>query len=185
MLTGPPGSIDFDADVEMVGLCFPGVQQATEEVILRSRDRMKRARAVEGVGEDLCLRRRCTPPSIINLDPVRCVSRAHDPAGDNLEPAVRDQLGDGCANLGRDPMTVHVPPRAYVAQEPPMLVVIQALPDLVAMRPEAVDGSAPAELGASAAEPAKEWPETSRQLSGFDRDGLEIAMSARGKPPPG
>ena len=83
-------------------------------------------------------------------------------------------------------MAVDVPPRAGVTQEALLLVLIEALPQQMAVWPQTVDRSTPADLAAAAPQPAQELANAAAgDLILLNRRWVEIGMGARGKAAPG
>ena len=91
---------------------------------------------------------------------------------------------DRVRDLRRDAVAVNVPPRPRVAHEAALVGRAQALPQRMAVRPQAVDRRAPADLApiaaaASATARANSRPEPRPGSTGA---GLEIGMRARDLP---
>ena len=122
MLPGPRTLFDLKADAEMIGPDSTRVEQTPQEQVLRSSDCVKRAGAVEGVGELHVLDQPSAAFAELDGEAFRFVARGDYPPGDNLETSPTNQSGNGSGNLRSDPVPVHVPPGARVAEESPLLL---------------------------------------------------------------
>src|SRR5205085_2972260 len=134
MLSGAAGSVDLETDAKVIRPDFVRIEQAAQQRVLRTRDRVQRARAVEGISEGLRLHRVRAATPVLDGNAVRCVRRANNAAGDDLQPALADHPSNGRRDLRRDAVAVNVPPRASMAQEPALLLTAQALPQRMAVR---------------------------------------------------
>ena len=84
------------------------------------------------------------PPSAeLDFEPVRHLASDEDLAGYDLKAIFRDQPRDRRTNLRGDSVTVYVPPRPRMAKETALLIDVEALPNRMAIWPQAIDGSAP------------------------------------------
>src|SRR5689334_8551564 len=149
MLASAAGSADFYADTEMIRPNLTGIEQASKQRVLRPRDRMQRAGAVEGVGECLALGLGLATAPVLDLESAWNIGSGHNPPRDDLEPPVGDHSSDRRSHFRRNPVTVHVPPGPGVPKEAMLLVRIEALPDRVTIRAQAVHGSAPTHIRAT------------------------------------
>src|SRR4051794_38035094 len=141
---------------------------------------MEWARAIEGIGK--CQFAGCVGTASPDLDEerVRLLDPGNDSSGHDLHPTFRDELSDRRGDFGCDPVPVDVPPRPRMPKEAPLLLAAEALPQSVAMRPEAVDRGLPAHLGASLPQPAPDFAQiVLGELVVFDGRRLEVRMGPR------
>src|SRR5687767_3289653 len=102
-----------------------------------------------------------------------------DPPRDDLELAQLDKPFDTPRDFGRYTVAMDVPPWANMAQEAPLLRLAEALPDGVAVRPQAVDCGAPADRRSPIEQPAPQPLQRSqRHLLQGDRRHAMIGMGA-------
>src|SRR6185295_2938557 len=114
MLTRAAGSINFDADVEMVRLHLTSVEQAAQHRVLRASHCVKRPRTVESIAHDHRVVGLSVTAPEDYLNPLGRFARRNDPPGDNLEPAVADHARDGGPDLRRNAVTMDIPIRPRV-----------------------------------------------------------------------
>jgi hypothetical protein len=82
-------------------------------------------------------------------------------------------------------MPVNIPPRPRMANETPLLAVIERLPQGVAMRPQAIDRCSPANFRAAPPEPAPQAQHRSlRDIVQIDWSGIECGVAPRRKSAP-
>src|SRR5438105_2165322 len=124
MLAGAAGSVDFETDAEMIGPNLAGVEQAAEQRVLRARDRVKWAGAVECVGKVLRPQGLRAPAPIFDLDAVRSFMRPDDAPGDDLKPSLGTRPRDDVGDFGRNTVTMNVPPVPHMTQEAALLVAV-------------------------------------------------------------
>jgi len=179
MLAGAAGSVDFQSDAQMIRPNLAPVQQAAQQWVLRANDRMERSGAIERISETLAPAVTRSPPTIRDLDTRVGLARRLDAAGNHLKLAVRNHPRDRIGNFRRDAVSVNVPPGARMAEEAPLLRLAEALPKRVAVRTQAVDRRAPADLGAPFSEPAEHCAKAARQLFLLDRRRVEIGVRTR------
>jgi hypothetical protein len=169
MLAGAAGSINFEANAEMIRLDLSMIEEAPQQWILRSSNRMKGTGAVEAVAETHRLHRRGATAAIFDFDANPALPRGHDPARDDLEPPIGDHARNGSSDFRSNPMAMDVPPRARVPEEAALLIDAKALPQWVAVRPKTVDGRTPAHIGGAPPEPAPKGADgAGRNLLLFD-----------------
>src|SRR3954451_1791794 len=139
MFAGPAGSIDRQADIEVIRLRCTGIEQAAQHGILGLSNRVQRPRGVERVTDDhRSIDRRASRP-IGDLQSPIGVARGDDAPRDQLEPALANKLGNSLSNLGSDPVAMNVPIGPGVAEEAALLAGIYALPNRVTVRTEPID----------------------------------------------
>jgi hypothetical protein len=163
MLAGATGSVHLQPDPQMVGPNVARIEQAAEQGVAGSFHRVERAGAIERISESFALHCGGAATAILNVDPtVRFASR-EDPPGNDLEPPLADKSRDGCADLRRNAVPVHVPPWPRVAQEASLLVCVEALPQRMAVRAQTVDRCPPTDLGATTPQPAPKRAHATRR----------------------
>src|SRR5690348_7376243 len=115
---------------------------------------MERASTVESVSETALFALRCAAPLEPNVDRVGGLRCADDPPGGDLQAPLGDETLNGRGNVGRDAVAVHIPPRPRMTHEALLFAGIEALPQPMGVRTEAVDRRPPAEFGAPLPQPA-------------------------------
>jgi hypothetical protein len=85
----------------------------------------------------------------------------------------------------RNPVAMDIPPWARVPEEALLLLQVEALPETVTVRAQAVDRRAPAVRRASPPKPAPNCADAAvGHVVRFDRRGVIIAMTAGDLPAP-
>src|SRR4051812_14153739 len=174
MLADAVGFIDVEADAEIVRADPSLIQQAAQQRVLRTGNRMQRSGAVERVGKPLGLRTLGASTAIVDFDAIRRIARCNNTSRDNLQPPISHHSRNRGGNFRGDAVPVNVPPRADMAQELALLVIAEPLPQGVAVRSKAVDRSTPADFRAAAPEPAEERAQLARHLATFSLHRVEI-----------
>ena len=111
------------------------------------RDIAKRAGTIEHIAEAPRRLRRVLPaPAIGHLNLVTRDMSTEQSSGDDFEAALFNEPIHLLRDLGRDAMTVNVPPRPTVAEEQTLLPNRKRLPQRVAERPKGVDCRPPSDF---------------------------------------
>src|SRR6185312_6357163 len=167
----------------MVRPDLAAIEKTAQQGVPRPFDRMQRTGAVEGVSEARRLKIAAPAAADFHFKTLRHLACGNHTSGDDFQPALPDQPRDGRCDLGRDPVTVNIPPGAGVTNEATLLLRPEALPKRLTVRPQAIDCGAPADLGAAPTQPPPKRPNASLwHLSLVNGSGVEIRVGARRKP---
>src|SRR5438309_10883736 len=145
---------------------------------------MQRPSAIEDIFESLGPVLGSTAAAVFDLHSVGYVAGRNNSSRDDFQLPRSDRIRDYGGDLRSDAVAVDVPPRARMAKEALLLVQRQALPQMMAVRAQAVDRRAPADLGASPPQPTEHRSKAIRQRILVDRHGIDVGVSTGDQTPP-